>query len=324
MERTSGSEVWIPWYPTDPVRQRWLYVFYIISLMINLGYFVVYVSVQHPHGPTIYGQDHPAKFGWHFVFFAQWLGILHCLFWGTALIDLYIRSASVWSQRIHAFKDKFYDVLFALTLLTVITYWFTVFPNRGGNYKQLYEDVFAYGLPAVCIILEMFVIPHRYATRACHVVRDMFIPLGIYACYVGFSYWCHYRNGAWAYKFQATLEDSLIAISYAAGGIGVILLFSVGKMISRCMWQDMPLSAEHDDDLQIYNQLTHSYLPPIPTNLPPNAQTTQITISSDYAGELSGNFSGRFSYVDDEIQNQHIKQREHIVRDHQAGMSRFV
>lgn len=79
----------------------------------------------------------------------------------------------------------------------------------------------------------------------------MIIPVVIYGGYVGWSYLCHHKNELWAYKYQQETTSTLIAVSYASGGVAVALFFFIGKMLTKCMWPDQPISAEHDDDYDV-------------------------------------------------------------------------
>ncbi len=162
------------WYPNDPSRVLALLVFYFIALACNVTYFIGYTIKVHPDGPIIYGTDKPAAFGWHFILFSYWVGIIQILFFIVAIIDLLLRDKDI-SERFHAHKDRFYDVVFALTLLICVSYWFTIFPNRLSDTKdiirRLAEDLCAYGFTTVVVAIETLVISHRYATRTRHMFR---------------------------------------------------------------------------------------------------------------------------------------------------------
>lgn len=138
------------WYPSAPGRVRALFIFYVFSFIITLGYFVVYTVVEHPMGPLLYGQTEPAEFGWHFIYFSYWVGMLHILFFLMAIIDLWQRQ-SEWSEQFHAYKDKFYDILFALTTLIFVTYWFTVFPNRLSDHNVRSTNLF---IPCIYLSID--------------------------------------------------------------------------------------------------------------------------------------------------------------------------
>lgn len=238
------------WFPKSNTRKRFLTAFYFMAAYILFGYFVVYYISQYGSHP-IFWDNVPISYGWQFVYFSHWVGILQMIFFQFAGIDLLL-SAKDFSPRLHKHKDRFYDVMFSLTLVSFTFYCAFVVPNRISNLNVsmtiIYEDIFTHLIPMVFLICESFVSVHRYASVPCHFFRDSLIPATIVIAFAGWSAICNNHNGRYAYQFIAEAD----ATQRTLVAIGMVLLsliyFVLGRSIARCFWADQPLSAEHLDD----------------------------------------------------------------------------
>jgi hypothetical protein len=240
-------------YPQSSSRLRALFVFYMTAVLTLIGFFVVYNVIRRKDGPPLFETDAPPAFGWHYVMFSQWIATLQIVFFVFAIIDLCLRHSPS-SESVHAHKDRLFSTVFALTTFVAIAYWPCVFvPRLDSDHPTLRyfaEDLATHLIPTFFLLVELLVSSHRFPTHACHVLRDLLLPLAVYGGWIGFSFLAHARNHAWPLRFQHTYAHDALRLSlvYVGGGLAVCVLFLLGRALSRCMWPERPVSAEHDDD----------------------------------------------------------------------------
>lgn len=240
-------------YPQSPSRLRALFVFYFVAIIALLAFFLGYNLFRRIDGPPLVETGKYPVFGWHYLMLSQWTATLNVLFFVFAIVDLCLRH-SPRSEAVHAHKDRFFTLVFTLTTFVAVAYWPIVFVPRLDSLtptpRLFGEDLATNLLPSLLIILEALFASHRYPTHACHVLRDLLLPLSVYGGWVGFSFWAHSRNGDWPLKFQSTYagDATATALLYCAGAVAIAAIFLVGRAVAHCLWPERPLSAEHDDD----------------------------------------------------------------------------
>jgi len=238
------------WYPQSSSRLRGLVLFYLIAFISTLSYFVIYPLINYGEHPKFWDKK-PIEFGWNFVFLSEWVGILQCVFFIFSLIDLHLRLKP-YSIYLHEHKDRFYDVMFALTLLQFLFYSFVEFPKRINQYNlsmtQVYEDIFAQMMPCLFLLCETLMCVHRYASYPCHFIRDAMIPGVIVGAFAGWSVICKNKNGRYPYELLDKATDTQVALIFLTCAVVAMVAFTLGRTVARCFWSDQPLSAEYQDD----------------------------------------------------------------------------